>query len=421
MKVFSLEKTATCYRLYLFGRRLLFIRNDARRAVQKNQQACLKRVRAKFGREKLRVGFLVSEASKWQYESLYEALEKSAQFEPVILVTKMAFCTQRHEVLCAATMKSCVRFFKEQELRIEFAYDEALQQALPLSNFGVDIVFYQQPWYLYDIHHPINVSEYALTSYMCYGLLLVIFKGMYTKDFHEYLWKMFIEDESLIKEFEKFNGFPAGNCINVGYSKLDAYFDELAPQVRGKKVVIYAPHHSFEKNSLSCATFHRTGRSMLEFARKYKDSIDWVFKPHPRFRYAVVENGIMDEGELDLYYKQWQELGTIHTGGNYFDMFRTSSALITDSCSFLGEYLPSRMPVFQLENNPEVFNSLGRTLISSYYREKTVEDLERDFVRVVLEGDDWLKEERLAKIPLLFDPREKTCDKIVRELVTSFR
>lgn len=68
-----------------------------------------------------------------------------------------------------------------------------------------------------------------------------------------------------------------------------------------------------------------------------------------------------------------------------------------------------------------MFNSLGRTLISSHYREKTVEDLERGFVRVVLKGDDGLKEERLAKISLIFDSEERVCDKIVRELVTAFR
>lgn len=414
MKIFSLQKNSTRIQLCLFGKKILSLHRDVFPQVQKNHAAVLKRLRAKFGKEKIRVGFLIVDPSKWQYQSIYKEMEKDDRFEPVVLITVRTKQSQHYK-----TMKECKEFFSKLGIRSEYAYDESAGNFLPPSHFGIDILFYQQPWLVHDTQSPALVSRYALTCYVAYGMHVVTYKASYEKFFHRLMWKMFVENTMVREELERYIKAEITNCEPVGYAKLDAYHDFPPAKPEGRRIIIYAPHHSFAEGSLGTATFRQTGKAMLDFAREHTHEISWVFKPHPSFRRSVIENGIMTEQELDTYFRTWEEIGTIYDSGNYIELFRKSSALVTDCISFIGEYLPSGNPVFQLVSPNDPFNSLGHSILDSYYRASSIKDFEPLFERVILQGDDFKQEERKAKIPLLFDKNQRAVEKIMEILSRS--
>ena len=410
MKLFRIENFPTYIRIYFRGKRIFsHHKRISVSFVEDNYARTIKHLRDRLGKQVIRVGFLVNELAKWQYQSLYEELEQSPWFEPVVLVTKMD-----KELAHYKSLQECYAFFAGLGLRTELAYNSE-RGFLPLSDFDIDILFYQQPWFVHSSQSPISVSQYALTCYMGYGILLVKYPDMYTHRFHKYLWTMFVSSSMFIREFEQLMGKAVTNCKEVSYVKLDNYLLPAPPTVHIKKVIIYAPHHSFEDNSLRCALFQHTGRAVLEMAKSLREDIHWIFKPHPRFRHAVIKNKILTEEEVNDYYNDWSQLGEIYEGGDYIDKFRQSFALITDCVSFLGEYLPSGNPVFHLVNNPSIFNELGQEIISAYYQVDAA-SLEKVFRQVVIEGDDFLREKRLAKIPLLFRGDERASSKILHFL-----
>ena len=416
MKVLHIENTPLRFRVFFRQKKLISIHKKLLKVTSVDYTEAIHRIQKKYGNEKIKVGFLVSEQAKWQYQSVYDELENNENFEPVILITQMTsvhYGKSHHY----KTIYDCASFFESLRLRVQFAYDVEKKQYLSPIDLGIDILFYQQPWELYESQDPRSVYSQILTCYTTYGMDLMWYESSYMKDFHSFIWKIFVENEWMISFFNKIACKPVSNCLPVGYAKLDSYFLELPTLHVKKEIIIYAPHHSFEQKSLRCATFRENGMGMLTFAQKYKEQFHWIFKPHPRFKHAVILNGIMTETEIDAYYRAWGELGEVYEGGDYIPIFKQSSALITDSVSFLGEYLPSGHPVFQLVNEEAIFNDWGKEICASYYRVKNESDLEKEFNRVILCGDDYLEKQRKAMIPTILDRQEQTSKKIIRILI----
>ncbi len=418
MSIFKCMTQGSRIRVYLFGKLILSLhRKIPHSRIQANYTAKLEELKKRYARkEKIRVGFLVNEPAKWQYQSLFDELNDSDIFEPVVLLSKMTGYHPYHK-----SFQDLRDFFSKLGLAAESVYDEKADKYFPLSKAHVDIVFYSDPNAMPFIQHPVKVSEYALTCYVPYGMHLVMFDGSYREEFHKTLWKMFIENKYILDDLEFLTKNTITNCENVGYSKLDAYHCTPPKSISEKIAIIYAPHHSFEKHGLSCATFETTGVEMLNLARMYKNEIFWIFKPHPRFKHALIRNGIMTEQEVEDYYKAWADLGLVYDSGNYIGLFQSSSALVTDCLSFLGEYLPSGHPVFRLDSGSDPFGSFGRKIINTYYQIKTVEEFKPLFKRVVINKDDFKKNERIANIPLVFDKNIKTSSKIIEILFKYIR
>lgn len=383
-----------------------------KRILRRRMENKVKTIRTKIkNKQKVRVGFLVSEQSKWGYQSVYDAFAQDSRFEPVILVTKLQLehkgCKTYYK-----TMDDCVDFFKDKKLNVEIAYDNQKKQYIPINKLDIDILFYQQPWELDVSQHPIKVSKYAITGYTSYGFDLMDYVGSYMESFHRWIDYMFtVSDETLrhIQNIAK----DVSNVNVAGCTKLDAYID-IQKRNTCKPIIIYAPHHSFEEFGLNLATFQYNGKEILELARLYKDKFHWVFKPHPRLKHAAIINNVMSAEEIEDYYNAWEDIGELCESGDYIDLFKNSTALITDCCSFLGEYLPSGNPVFHLRNKQAKFNSFAENIISSYYTINDVDELVAEFKRVVINKEDDKKINRLNKIPLIFDPNEKSGMKIYK-------
>ena len=293
---------------------------------------------------KIRVCFLVSEPAKWNMQSLYDELSKSEDFHPFIIVTNVKNLINR------PPYKHLLDFFRSVSNDVEVGWNETLKDGVELKRFSPDIVFYQQPWYIYSNQDIPVVSKFALTFYVSYAMEdpYVVAKA-HLLNFYGMLYRFLCFRETYKTYFLSMCPFRINNLVSIdGHPKLDVYSDYCSSNYT-HKYVIYAPHHSLAQTSLSYSTFQWSGFFILEWAKSHLE-IDWVFKPHPRFKLSLAEEGIMTQMEIDDYYNEWGKLGIVYEDGNYFDLFKASRCLITDCGSFLTEYLPTQMPIIHLRN-----------------------------------------------------------------------
>lgn len=368
----------------------------------------------------LKVLFLVSENSKWQYQSLYEELEKNSRFSPLILVSPTLVDLKKPIADQDKKLKSNYEFFQSRNMNVEFAFNFKTRKLIPLKHFTPDLIFYQEPWALDFKQHPIITSKFALTYYFPYASQVIYFDGIYTSKFHRFLYKMYVEHNDHILAYKKlFPKFYSHNCVAVGNPKLDVYLLNKHPDPtlywkdKNKYKIIYAPHHSFEKDMLATATFKWSGKIITDFAVKNADLCQWVFKPHPLFRNALIKNNIMTPTEVENYYNLWESIGSVYDKGDYFDLFKTSNLLITDCISFLGEYAPTLQPVIHLKNRDDLFNEFGHKIINTYYSVENKEQLHLILNKICINRIDDKKTIREQKIQKIFNLNQKISTKIL--------
>lgn len=368
-------------------------------SAHENYKKVIERIKNK--KDKIKVVFLIRENSKWTYQSLYEDFAKSDRFEPLVLVSLLTLVKKDKT---RNNLDENYEFFKARGMNVEYACKNG--EYIDLKKFEPDIIFYDQPWELPEIHMPLAVSEFALTCYSSYSFEVVDCREDYLSDFHRFLYKFFVDSELNMNRYEGYHKGNSDNCVAIGYPKLDDYIKASADcniwKDKDKYKIIYAPHHSFGKSSLKLATFKQNGRFILELAKSHPETT-WIFKPHPRLKYALLQNKIMTEEEVNSYINEWNKVGIVYEQGDYFDFFKTSDLMITDCCSFLGEYLPSKHPVIRLVNPKAVkINSIGELINDNYYLANNNDELEKYFNMLVIEGKDSKREGRINLINKLF-------------------
>ena len=371
-------------------------------------------------RRKIQVGFWVTEIQKWSScASLFEALLKSKHFEPFVMLayfkkSEIGISPQEH-------MLKGIKFFEEKGINYKVVYDIKQQVHIELKKVKPDIVFYQQPWLIPDNQNPFNTSKNALICYVPYCYYSLNSYMNYLLGFHGKLWKYFVESDLHKEEYQqKFN---AKNCTAIGSCKLDSYKTLDKSKIdtiwkTNKKRIIYSPHNCFEQENIdyATATFDKNGEFILQLAKSHPE-YEWIFRPHPVFKDRVLRHKIKTLSEIENYFEEWKKIGTIYTGGDYYEMFAGSDYLITDCISFLSEYLPTAKPVIHLrkDEQKQSFNNLVKMITDSYYKVYDNETLSKIFNEVIVNNNDYLKDKRIKNIKLLMIDKNKTTGEKITE------
>src|SRR5690606_2346636 len=122
---------------------------------------------------------------------------------------------------------------------------------------------------------------------------------------------------------------------------------------------------------------------------------------HPRMALSLERAKMMLPEEYQAYVEEWESgiNSSVYDDGDYFDVFRSSDALITDCGSFLAEYLPTGKPIIWLVSDRTVgLNPVGKFLSQGFYQARTPEELNEIFQQVVVEGTDPLSSLRSKAI-----------------------
>ena len=305
-------------------------------------------------------------------------------------------------------------------------YDPDADRMRPLSDLSRDLVVIQQPWGMQDM--PRRLLDLGiLSAYVHYGYPIISNDRMQfgLPDFHRFLWA-YVAASPMHRDMVESGPARPHRVVVAGHPKLDAYRapaptrDAVAgwphPGDTDRKRVIFAPHHSLD-GGLRMGTFDWSGPAMLALARR-RDDIDFLLKPHPNLAMAMARRG--QAGGYADWLAAWQALPNtaLFDSGAYFDLFRSSDLMITDSGSFLAEYLPTGRPVLRL-TRPDAapMNAAGQALLPAFYTADTAAALRARFDELVIGDADPLAALRAEKAALILPNTQESAATVVDYLV----
>lgn len=366
--------------------------------LQRGQRAAIDKIRT---RSQKKVGFLMYASSIWQYDSIYNMMLKSPQYEPVIIVC----------ALNDGTEKTIFEQYKltKQWLEIKnYKYVGVFKENENVSwdNLNLDVLFTSIP-YINILPRRFEYGNLKMQTLLCYSPYGFAINEMSDRYFdmkiHNIAWKLFYETEIQKDMARKMARNKGENIVVSGYAKMDCFFDQMisSNDIKWKgndksKRIIWAPHHSLTRPSSRFATFDDNYMTILEMAQKYSDTTSWVIKPHPLLKKATIEYGLFSsENEYEDYMRQWEALpnAKVVLDGDYLNYFKTSDAIILDSESFLVEYQYTHKPLLFLKRETQTFNYFGEKVMDVVYscNGKDTVKIEKFIKEVVIEDKDPMK------------------------------
>lgn len=362
----------------------------------------------KSGKKKLNVMFLCPDKDVFCLGKLFHLMDQSDEFIPVVgifpyehLDPNIKFDTSKYEKV--------IQFLEQNQMKFVSLYDFEKKEYLSLKKFQPDIVFFNSPLGLKNIAFFFEEARNAITCFVPYGYFLSNSQEyIFNTDFHFKMTYLFYESVISLSLSEQYSRNHGENSLFLGYPKLDLFFDGHLPknvwkkQDREKKKVIWTPHHSIENNlnhyGYSC--FNELANVMLELAEKYRNEIQFAFRPHPLLRSRLNEDKRWGEQKTAEYFQKWEQCkNTQCSDGEYIDLFLTSDAMIGDSISFMCEYSALDKPYLFTTRDDTVshkFNELGEKVYNHilYKSPPMSEKIEIFLQDTVLNGNDPLAEKR---------------------------
>ncbi len=411
------------FRLQALARRLRARLRD--RALGAPQTSCAPPPQA--GRP-LRIGFIVCTSAKWGLDSVLAALRICPEVECGFYMTLSDVDLRRPPASRRAHYARKRAYFAARAPILGDLYDAGRDHMRPAEAIDCDIAFIQQPWGMQDL--PRRLAGRVRTAYVHYGVPVIANDWMQSglPDFHPFLWRYFAAND-LHAARVRAGGMVRGSALRVtGHPKFDIYHsppparDAVALWPRaadtGRMRVIYAPHHGLGANTLRLGTFAWSGPAMRDLARRHPE-VDFILRPHPNLGLELARSGMMRADQWQGWLQDWQNgpNTVLSLDGDYFDLFRTSDLMITDSGSFLAEYLPTMKPLLRLvRDDATPLNDFGAQLGTGFYTARDRAQLEAHFHQIV-QGHDPLAPARAQAAQLVCPDAMRAAQAIVEDLI----
>lgn len=372
-----------------------------KKATWRHQKA-LEIVRKK---EKVKVAFFLIHESVWKYDVLFDLMIHHPRFEPILFVCPVVNYGMKNMLF---EMEKAFESFKSKGYNVIKTYDKETGIYLDVNKtYSPDIIFYTNPYQgLQDNRYYIKQFSRTLTCYVPYAVMTTNYEMFYNLDFHNLVWKIFSETpihKKLASQKQKNKGL---NSIVTGYPGFDKLITNQKLNIevwknknKNLKKIIWAPHHLMsELNKVS--NFLEYHVFFLELAIKYQDKLQIAFKPHPLLRVKLENDPNWGKEKTDIYYNKWDKLDNGQfENSEYVALFLTSDALIHDCGSFMSEYLITGKPsLFMIRNETimKEWSDFGDKALSVHYQSRNNKQVIDFIENVVLNENDWMKEERNA-------------------------
>ena len=279
-------------------------------------------------------------------------------------------------------------------------YDEATGAFKDVSD-QFDVIYCANPYdAMVDKVHGVQYlsKKNVLPVYMSYGCMPDHYGCEIIMPMLEIslFWKVFADNKFSFADYKKYELYKGKNVCLSGYAKMDdlAKFDRRTDSA--KKRIIIAPHHTINNQALPLSNFLKYSDFILELPKKYPE-IEFIFRPHPLLFVNMVNEGFWTKKQVDEYIEQVQKNGIIYSvGGDYFDVFINSDAMIHDCSSFVVEYLYTGKPCcFVAKTNyKKIFSELGKSCLENYYIAFDKQQIMNFIENVIINDNDSLKEKR---------------------------
>ncbi|MBR5982523.1 MAG: CDP-glycerol glycerophosphotransferase family protein [Bacteroidales bacterium] len=340
----------------------------------------------------------------WKFDYLFRMFRDNKRYHPFVVICPYSWFKDFDSDDIATTLRRTEQLMKDKGFEYVIPYDENKKKWLDVRKlYNPDIIFYTVPYKDMPPQYYIYKFRDKLTCYNHYGFSTTDLPVLsYKLPLHQILWTYFVETEKNMELGAEYAVSKGENMVVTGYVAADIYLDaDYIPKDNWKRIekpmkrIIWAPHHSFDDN-LNIATFLEYHDFMLQLAQKYKDDVQFLFKPHHLLWFKLCK--LWGEEKTAEYYRQWETMTNTQVElGEYSDWFFTSDAMIHDCCSFTSEYIYLNKPVLFLVKDANVieskFNAVGIKSFHCHEQAHSEQDIER-FVQNVINGIDNKKEMR---------------------------
>ena len=351
--------------------------------------------------ERLKVAFLVCDASMFSGESVYVRMADDPRFDCFIAVVPRV--TRGEDFLRSTLEKTTGNLRKKYGEAVRALYDPATKTAVPLDADVVfsTVVYEDQTLPDYTTE---RLSERALVAILYYGYGGLFISNEKKTPFLPNIvlsWRYFVSNEATRRMNVEKNPLLAENAVAVGYAKMDR-LASIPRQTAVGKTILICPHHTIEKipGELSLSTFLKNADLFQRLPELFPE-ITFVFRPHPLLFPRLATAKWWGSERAAAYERAMEAHPNVifQRGGDYFDAFRNSDALIHDCGSFLAEYFYTGCPqCYLLESDAtldEQFLPFARTLAEHVRKAYADEDV-IGFIRDVAAGRDPDRESRAA-------------------------
>lgn len=371
----------------------------------------------------INVFFMLSDISLWKTELLYIMMLKHPRFNPVLGIV--------HTLVDSEEAYNKIKNYCDEK---NYSYTEICDNKSLYEQTGCDLILYSQPYqkHYYKKHrflHNLN----ALVIHVSYFVHSILEDWTLNSAVYLHCWQYYFENQSVANEFGKQMLNKGKNIVVTGYPMFDEFInfkstDDPWKYIDGKKRkrIIYAPHHTIgstiicDANGINYSTFLEYGEFMLEMAEKYKDEIQFVFKPHPYLWRKLVS--IWGEEKTNAYYKKWEQIdnGQVETG-RYISLFMTSDAMIHDCASFTYEYHYTQNPVLYLvkdDNHEKNISNFMKVAYDLHYKGHKKEDIESFLIDIIHDKDPLkAKRQEFYKQNMLPPNGKNACENITDSIL----
>lgn len=374
---------------YIFARRKLFVKENRRyiwfqkRIISNNIDSIeLKRsldnaLDTIKNKKVVRIAFIVYSSAEWQCEELYRLFERSNKFEPTILICKYSHGTKAS--ISRTYAETCNFFEGNYNIKTYIGKSNAF---ISKDIDSYDILVYFNPYSDYKPER-VNVvyrKMHQLIIYVPYGYDLQDADNMWSGiDYYGLLiWKVawihLCYTKNDVDIFSKKISNYSYNLLYSGFPKIDNLLKHnyrFRSNLWGicEKKIIWAPHFNL-KDGMN-GTFHENFEWFYKYAQKHKN-ISWIVRPHPRMEWGTLEYGVFSSSNEYLsYLRKWEALpnAKVIENGEYYDIFDSSDAMITDCISFVAEYQFTDKPMLiLLPEHPRPLNLLGEAIHEVQYK-----------------------------------------------------
>ena len=372
------------------------------------------------------VFFIISSLPMWRLQPLYNVLIGDIRYNLFIIL--YPFDTYSIEQQRSSIAELRDYFDSRGILYIDASQNEIKAECW--KKLHPQIIFYQQMYS--TIYHgclSIDNNLNKLICYLPYGIITIRSDWIYNTKYTNLVWRLFYPTELHI-DFAKSHSFNHARNVRV-VGEPDASLFKNVTNTKDNsdelvKSIIWAPHYSIASGGLlRRASFLWMADQMLNLAKEYEGRIMFILKPHPRLISALYSHPEWGKAKTDAYFDQWRKgCNTQLATGQYIDLFKSSDAMIHDCGSFTAEYLYTCKPVMFISNNYDhVYSELdyfGAKCLDLHYHGSTIEDVVKFLEKVVLEGEDPLKEDRrLFRKKILMYNGSESVWKTIYDSITS--
>lgn len=363
---------------------------DVRARYAAHEAACRdKRARG----EKLTVAFLVCDASMFSGESVFAEMTGDPRFACFIAVAPRV--TRGEAFLRDTLAKTVASLRAKYGGAVRTLYDPDAKTAAPLD---ADLVFSSV---VYEDQTLPDYTTERLSARSLVAILYYGYGGLFISNERKtpYLpnivlaWKYFVSNEATRRMNIAKNPLLAANAVTVGYAKMDR-LASVPCRTNGRRTVLVCPHHTLDRipGELALATFLKNADLFQRLPAAFPD-ITFVFRPHPLLFPRLATPKWWGAERTAAYERAMEAHPNVvfQRGGDYFQAFADSDAMIHDCGSFLAEYFYTGKPqCYLLESATTLrdqFLPFARTLAEHVRRAETDADVFA-FLRDVAAGRD---------------------------------